>query len=365
MTSSKGVAHRPAPPPPGPDPDSTFIRRLMIVIAVAIAGAAIWFLSDLLLLFFGSILVAVILRAVANPIRDWTGTPDHVALAVGGALIVAMFALIVVLIGPEITRQMYVLAEKLPGGLERLGELINVSLAAELLKEAGGTNALGNFISSIVSWSTTICGAAVAVLLVLFGGIYLSLDPPLYRDGFIKLVPPRLQANVAATIDDCSNALLLWIGGQLFAMLLVGFLTGFGLWLIGVPSALALGLISGIAEFIPFVGPLLAAVPALILAGTQDTNTVVWALIVLVAVQQIESNLIMPLVANRAVSVLPAVGLYAIVVMALLFGPLGLLFGFPLAIVADIAIRRLYIRDTLDEPVEILGKPAKPSDEVS
>jgi predicted PurR-regulated permease PerM len=80
---------------------------------------------------------------------------------------------------------------------------------------------------------------------------------------------------------------------------------------------------------------------------------------VLVVVQQVESNLIMPLIADRMVSIAPAVGLFAVVAMGVLFGPLGLLLGFPLAIVFDVAVRRLYVRDTLGQPVQIVGKPTQ------
>ena len=196
---------------------------------------------------------------------------------------------------------------------------------------------------------------------MLFGGIYLAINPRLYRDGLVKLVPPAVQPNVNATLDDSGEALKRWLAGQVIAMLLVGVFTGAGLWLAGVPSAFALGFIAGLAEFVPLIGPILAAIPALLIASTQDWQTVLLALAVLVVVQQVESNLITPLIANRMVSIAPAVGLFAVVAMGVLFGPLGLLLGFPLAIVFDVAIRRLYVRDTLGERVEIMGKPAKPS----
>ena len=149
-------------------------------------------------------------------------------------------------------------------------------------------------------------GALASFALVIFGGIYLAANPTLYRDGFVKLVPPRLQSNVKATIDAAAEALKLWLGGQLIAMALVGVLTGLGLWLAGVPSALALGLIAGLAEFVPVVGPITAAVPTVLIAGAQDWQTLLWAIGVLVAVQQVESYLIMPLIAKRTVSVAPA-----------------------------------------------------------
>ena len=122
-------------------------------------------------------------------------------------------------------------------------------------------------------------------------------------------------------------------------------------------AAFALGFIAGIAEFVPIIGPILAAIPALLIASSQDLQTVLLALAVLVVVQQVESNLIMPLIADRMVSIAPAVGLFAVVAMGVLFGPLGLLLGFPLAIVFDVAVRRLYVRDTLGQPVQIVGKP--------
>jgi predicted PurR-regulated permease PerM len=209
----------------------------------------------------------------------------------------------------------------------------------------------------VIAWSTTIAGALASLLLVMFGGMYLAIAPSLYRDGLLKLVPPAIQPNVNATLDDAGEALRRWLRGQVLAMLLVGVFTGLGLWLVGVQSALALGFIAGLAEFVPIIGPILAAIPALLIASNQDVQTVLLALAVLVVVQQVESNLIAPLIAERMVSIAPAVGLFAVVAMGVLFGPLGLLLGFPLAIVLDVAVRRLYVRDTLGEHIKIMGKP--------
>jgi len=139
------------------------------------------------------------------------------------------------------------------------------------------------------------------------------------------------------------------MAGQAISMLLVGTLTGLGLWLVGVSSAFALAVIVGLAEFLPIIGPVLAAIPALLIASTHDWQTVLLALAVLVAVQQAESNLLTPLIADRMVSIAPAVGLFAVVAMGVLFGPLGLILGFPLTIVFDVAVRRLYVHDTLGE----------------
>ena len=106
----------------------------------------------------------------------------------------------------------------------------------------------------------------------------------------------------------------------------------------------------------PIVGPVIGAVPALLLASTEGWHMVAWTLAVFVVVQQIESNLIMPLVSGARVAVPPAVGLFAVVAIGVLFGPLGLLLGYPLAIVIDVAVRSLYVREALGEKVEIAGE---------
>ena len=351
--------------PPADRRDETFVRRLLIILAIGLLGLVIYLLSDVLLLFFGSILVAVILRSIANPLMERTGLSERMSLGIAGLLIVGTLGLSFWWLGPGLAAELSTVLKNLPAAASKIAERYDVGPLSEFMQTTNPATIFGNVVSRAVSWGSSILGALAALLLVIFGGIYLAAEPKLYRDGIVKLVPPRLQANVDATLDDCSNALPRWVGAQLFAMVLVGSLTGLGLWLVGVPSALALGFISGIAEFVPYVGPLAAAIPALLLASTQDSSTVVWTLVVLVVVQQLESNVIVPMVANKAVSVQPAVGLYAVVALGILFGPLGLLFGFPLAIVTDIAIRRLYVLDTLDEPVEILGEPAKPSEDVA
>ena len=345
--------------------DLAFVRRVFIVVAIGALIAAIWALSDILLLLFGAVLFAVMLHAVAAPLATHLRLGRRPALALGGALMVLILAAAGFFLGPELVTQMRNLFTTLPEATNRVMGYFQLGSMADLIKDGTAASALGGLATRIIAWSTTIAGALASFLLMLFGGIYLAINPRLYRDGLVKLVPSAVQPNVNATLDDSGEALKRWLAGQVIAMLLVGVFTGVGLWLVGVPSAFALGFIAGLAEFVPLIGPILAAIPALLIASTQDWQTVLLALAVLVVVQQVESNLIAPVIADRMVSIAPAVGLFAVVAMGVLFGPLGLLLGFPLAIVFDVAVRRLYVRDTLGERVEIMGKPAKPSSPAS
>ena len=124
-----------------------------------------------------------------------------------------------------------------------------------------------------------------------------------------------------------------------------------------VPAALALALLAGLAQFVPLIGPIVAAIPALLIALAEGWQIALWTLLLYVAIQQVESNLITPLVQRQAVALPPAITLFAVVAFGVLFGPLGILFATPLAVVAFVAVKELWVRDTLGEPTEVPGEP--------
>ena len=165
------------------------------------------------------------------------------------------------------------------------------------------------------------------LLLVVVAAIFMAAQPDLYRRGVLALVPAGQRDLAADTLDTSGSALKQWLLAQLVAMAMVGSLTAVGLWLVGVPTPLALGLISGLAEFVPIVGPILGAIPAVLLAISIDWTTALWAIGVVVVVQQLEANLIMPLIQQRLAALPPVITMFAILAFGLLFGPLGLLAG--------------------------------------
>lgn len=332
--------------------DAVFIRRVLIVVVIVALAGALYALSDILLLIFGAILVAVVLRAIARPIRAGIPINERLALLASILGVVAVLGVTGYLFGSRISNQLAAIIANLPEATAQFSKTVSLSSVSELVKGSS----IGNLVLNAFSWGTTVFGALATLVVVIVAGIYIAISPDTYRNGLLKLVPKPYQPQVGATLDDAGEALRLWLGGQLLAMIMVGILVAAGLALVGVPSALALGLIAGVTEFVPIIGPVLGAIPALLLAFTQDWNTVAWTLAIFVVIQQVENNLIMPLVAGRAVAVPPAVGLFAVVAIGVLFGPLGLLLGYPLAIVADVAVRRLYVRGTLGEDVEIAGE---------
>ena len=219
-----------------------------------------------------------------------------------------------------------------------------------------GAKGGGGVMSNMSAIATSVGAALADTLLVLFGGIYLAARPDFYRSGIIKLVPQSGRALTAEALDDSGRALRLWLLGRLVSMTVVGILTGFGLWLIGVPSALTLGLLSALLEFIPFIGPIIASVPAILLALLIGPEEALWTAGLYLIVQQIEGNLLEPLVQQRAVELPPALLLFSLVAGGLLFGMVGIIFAAPLLVVTYVLVKRLYVREALNTKTPIPGE---------
>lgn len=345
------------PPAPSPQfmPDNVFVRRVLIFFAIAALAAALWTLSELLILVFGSILFAVVLRAIAEPIRRATSIGERWALLVAGLGIIVVLGIVSYLFGSKISGQLVTIAERLPDAADSLTKQMPFLTIPELLRDTS----IGSLLMSAFSWGTTIFGALFSLVVMIVAGVYIAINPLIYVRGFVRLFPSGTRDQISATLNDAGHALRRWLGAQLIAMIIVGTLIGVGLAMVGVPSALALGLIAGVAEFVPIIGPVIGAIPALLLASTESVDTVLWTLAVFVVVQQLESNLIMPIIAGRVVELPPAVGLFAVVALGILFGPLGLVLGYPLAIVIDVAVKRLYLSGVLKEPVHPKGEKDK------
>jgi predicted PurR-regulated permease PerM len=215
---------------------------------------------------------------------------------------------------------------------------------------------LGNLLNEALSVGRAAAGIAFGIVLVLVGGVFLAVNPELYRSGLVQLFPKDQQARVQDVLGDCGRALRLWLIGQLISMSIVAAMVTAGAFLIGLPASLALGLFAGATEFIPLIGPFIGAVPALLMAATQSTAAVVWTIILFIAIQQVESNLIIPIVQKRMVEVPPALLLFAVLAAGLLFGLLGTLVAAPLTVVTYVAVKEIYVRQMLGQQISVPGE---------
>ena len=170
------------------------------------------------------------------------------------------------------------------------------------------------------------------------------------------LLPPAHHARALDALEVTGAALSRWFLGQLATMLLVGVASGAAFWLIGLPSPLALGVIAGATNIVPFVGPILGAIPALVFATVIDLQTALWTLGAVFVIQQLEGNVITPMIQRQAVSLPPALVLFAIVVFGVTFGWLGVFLAVPLSVALSVLVKKLWVRQTLGEPTQVPGE---------
>ena len=196
---------------------------------------------------------------------------------------------------------------------------------------------------------TTVFGGVANLVLLVTVAIFLALDAPMYRGGALRLVPLSYRDRAGQIADELARALGRWMGGQALDMVLVALVTGLGLWMLGVPLALVLGLIAGLTNIIPVVGPFLSGIPAVLFALTQGFDLAIWVALLFVLVQQVEGNLLMPLIQRFAADLPPALTVLAILAFGSLFGFAGIVLATPLLLVAIILVKRIYVEDVLGD----------------
>lgn len=343
--------------PQGRRDDKPFIRRVLIALALVTLFYLIWYLRSLLLMLFGAVVVATVFRALADRIMKQTGWREGFALTLAIALTLGSIAALLALFGQQIAQQVDVLRQTLPLAWRSFEERIgDIGLGDQLRQIVEGVRQSSGSFSGLSSAILSIGNAVAEVLVVLFGGIFLAAQPRFYRTGAIKLVPPGQRAVVAEAMDESETALRLWLKGQLIAMVAVGSLTGAALWMLGLESALVLGLLAGVLEFVPFIGPILAAVPAILLALAVGPDLALWVALVYFIVQQFEGYLLTPLVQQYAVDLPSVVLLFSLVGLGMLFGTLGVFLAAPLTVVIYVLVKRLYVIETLHTPTPIPGE---------
>lgn len=336
--------------------DADFVRKTLIVLGLVLLALLLWKLSNVLLLAFGAVLVAIILHTCADLLARYLHVPRRWSLTAASIVIFALSLCVIALFGTQIRSQIANVAERLPSAIDAFSTNLGLGEVTDDLSEMLNNVPTGGMAARLAGIGGTILGGLTDFVLVVVAGLYVAASPHTYFRGLIKLFPIRHHERVESSLRASGEALRLWMISQLIAMTCVGVLSGFAYWLIGLPSPYALGLIAGLTDFIPFLGPFLGAAPAVIIAFSIGGDVALWTCLAALAIQQIEGNIIQPLVTRSVISTPPALALFAILAGSVLFGTLGLIFGFPLAVVAYVLVKKLYIRETLGEDTTVPGE---------
>jgi predicted PurR-regulated permease PerM len=331
--------------------EPTFLGKVLIVVLVAVLVAAAWQLAIVIILGFGAIIVAVTLDNLSAPVAERLRISQHFALALTTVVLFLISVAFLAAFGTRAADQFALLAAQLPNAWQETRDWLNSWELGRWLLTIGEDAATGaaSTILSALPLASGLLGGFANVALILVLGIYLAADSNTYVDGAIRLLPPSKRKRARQIVNAAGEDLRKWLLAMTLDMMFLGTVTGLGLYLIGVPVAFALGILSGISVFVPYIGPVVAIVPGLLIALSVSPGLALYAAIVYIVAQQLEGNIAMPLLQRWTVSMPPAVTLLAIVTFGVLFGLWGVLFATPLAVVTIRIIRMAYVEDVLEQ----------------
>ncbi len=303
------------------------------------------------LLSFAGVLLAVGLRGLANPLAQRARIPQGLAL---GLVLLVMGGLLWLLghaAAAPLAEQADKLVKALPGTLDKLRELAShYSWAQAMLNHVEPAQVIGQgqqaaqVAGSAITGTVAMLGDALFLLLI---GFYLAIGPATYLYGLSDLLAPELRKPFDHTLIEVGRTLRFWLAGQVLAMVVVGVLSGLGLWLLGMQLAFVLGALAGLLTFIPVVGAVLSAVPALLLALAQGPEMVLPVAGLFLAIHVLEGDFLTPMVQSQAAHLPPALLLAMQLLMGALFGLLGLALAAPLMAMLLVVVRRGYVQSWL------------------
>ncbi|GBQ15966.1 AI-2E family transporter [Swaminathania salitolerans] len=320
---------------------SPIFRILRFTLIVTIVVLAVWLLGDVMMVVFAATLFAVVLHGLARILRDKARIPYQLAVGLVALVILAAIVTLIYFSGPQISDQFVKLKQALItqyGQLRsRMGTTSWGQFALDHLPKSLGGNEQGggpSFGAGLANSVTGILSSAFGLLgtvaVILIAGLYFAMSPAIYVDGMLRLVPEGHRPLARKLILSAGNTLWSWTIGQAFDMLAVGLASGIGLAILGVPLAMALGVVAGLCNFIPYIGAIMGAIPAVLIALSQGTRTGLMVAGLYCVIQFLEGNVLAPFIQRHAVHMPPALAILSQTVFGSILGVPGLILASPL-----------------------------------
>ena len=349
--------------------DRDWNKALVIVLTVLASVALLWVMWQVIspilhtLVLFA--LAAVLAFALSGPVDMLTRRiGNRIVSIVAVYLVVGMVVVggIILLAGPFV-RQASELASALPQyandlqarapevqttlgqyGIET--DLEQLKAQAAVAVEQGGTEVLKNLVGTLAEVGAMILDIVLALVI----SLYLLVDGPRLRTRSLAIIPSPHRAKALFLQDNVSRVLGGYLRGQLTLALIIGVTTGIGTALLGLPYAIVLGVLAGLFELVPMFGPILSALPAVLVALFMPFPTVVWVVLFFLVIQQLENNVLAPRISGHAVGLHPLGAMFALLAGFQLAGLLGGLFAVPLAGVLWVLLGAAYRNVVVAEP---------------
>jgi predicted PurR-regulated permease PerM len=330
---------------------SQWLTLVILVVCLYIT----WQIRNILLLTLTAVVFATILNRAVGVLQRWISS-RKIAVATLIVLVLTGLSIAGIIIVPPFVRQLRELINLTPQVIARLQQWtsrLETIIPDFLLQDSQNLETIFRQLQNldlelIFSRFFMIFSNTLAVTLNLLLGIVITimmlLNPPPYRNLFIKAFPSSLRSQVDSVLDDCEVAIAGWFIGICFNMTVIALMSMVGLLILGIPLAFANGLLAGLLAFIPNIGPAFSVVPPAAIALLEAPWKAIAVVILYIVIQQIESNILTPLVMRKQVSLLPAVTLLSQVIFAVFFGFLGLLLALPLTLIGQQWLNEFWIR---------------------
>ncbi len=304
-----------------------------------------WHLRFVLLLLFAATLIAIVLDGLARFSARNLPIGRGVGLAVAAVLLIIVGSGVSWMFGSQLETQITHLISLLPGGWRDLQEWLGEDRVDAVVNRIFPSG--GSILMIVQTIGSIVAGVLSSFFLALIGGIFLATHPATYRRGIVAVVPRAWEERIDEVLDTLARVLRAWLRGQLVSMLFVGTTIYAGLLVIGVSSPLALAVIAALLGFIPVVGPLLAAAPAVLVGLTMEPHDLVAIILLYFVVQNFDGNVLNPLVMSRIVKIPPAVMMFSLFAIGALFGSVGVLLGGPITVFFFTLTRLLWVEGAL------------------
>ena len=341
-----------------------FSVKTLIVIGILlltiITAVITWYSLDVILLIFAGCLLAITLRGSGQFLSKFLPLSEKFWLTITillgfGSLIFGFWYF-----GPHVARQINVLSDSTLNSLNHLlDEIRKFNIGKKIISEATKsfeeTQKL-NILARITGIFSSTLNILINILIVLFVGLYTAYEPQQYIDGFIRLIPINYRERTKEIIESVEHALRWYIIGRVLSMISIGIFTLIGLWILHVPLAFTLATLAAIMTFIPYLGPILSATPAILIALSMSPAMALYVGILYTCIQLIESYLITPLIQLQAVSLPPVLTIATQIILGIIAGGIGLIMATPFTVMIIVLIQTLYIEDILGDDVPLLGQ---------
>lgn len=335
------------------------LGQLLGLIVICICLYILWQIRQVLLLVFAAVVLSTALNRLARRLQQ-SGLPRFWSVLLSIIILLTVLTGFFFLIVPPFAAEFQQLAELLPKAINRLNQWLNIlriNLPTQFNQYLPDVNNLIQQVQPLVSqllggsvaFVSNTLGSVLSFLLVLVLTLMMLAQPLSYRQTFVRLFPSFYRRRVEGILDECEVALGRWIIGALISMAVVAIMSVVGLSFLGVRLALAQGVLAGLLNFIPNIGPTLSVVLPMTIAVLDAPWKSLAVLILYFIIQQFESNFLTPYIMAQQVSLLPAITLMSQVFFATFFGFLGLILALPLTVVGQVWVREVLVKDILDQ----------------